>query len=418
MKTKLLYLALFGFTFAAILLYPTDWSSLLPAAKALPPPNNPSVVAAPVPVVKPEVPPQPVPAERPRIDVVFALDTTGSMAGLIQAAKEKIWSIASSMAQGQPAPEIRIGLVAYRDRGDDYVTQMVNLSADLDSVYAKLMDFKADGGGDTPESVNQALSDAVNKMAWSADPKAYKVVFLVGDAPPHTDYPDDVKYGTTLELAKQRGIIVNAIQCGQLPGTQSDWKQIAMLGQGQYFQVGQSGSAVAVATPYDKKLADLSAKLDATRMYYGSGEEKAKTKVKQEATAKLQAEASVESRARRAAFNATKSGEANLIGDKELVDDVSKGRVDLSKIDHDKLPEPIQALPPAEQQAVIEGKAKERAELQKQIDELAQQRAAHIKQQLAKQGSVKDSLDEKLYGAVRSQAEKKGMSYAAPAAAY
>ncbi len=86
------------------------------------------------------------------------------MGGMIEAAKEKIWSIASSMASEQSAPEIRMGLVAYRDRGDSYVTQVLDLSGDLDSMYAALMDFQAAGGGDGPESVNQALDDAVTKI--------------------------------------------------------------------------------------------------------------------------------------------------------------------------------------------------------------------------------------------------------------
>ena len=57
-----------------------------------------------------------------------------------------------------------MGLVAYRDRGDAYVTQVVDLNNDLDAIYAKLMQFRADGGGDSPESVNQALHDAINKI--------------------------------------------------------------------------------------------------------------------------------------------------------------------------------------------------------------------------------------------------------------
>jgi len=43
-----------------------------------------------------------------RIEVVFVLDTTGSMGGLIQAAKEKIW-FATTMAQAEPAPEMKMG---------------------------------------------------------------------------------------------------------------------------------------------------------------------------------------------------------------------------------------------------------------------------------------------------------------------
>jgi hypothetical protein len=82
---------------------------------------------------------------RPKIDVVFALDTTSSMTDLIQGAKTKVWSIVNQIASGKPTPEIRVGLVAYRDRGDAYITQVTDLTADLDAMYAKLMGFAAEG---------------------------------------------------------------------------------------------------------------------------------------------------------------------------------------------------------------------------------------------------------------------------------
>ena len=94
---------------------------------------------------------------QPKIEVVFVLDTTGSMSGLINAAKEKIWSIAGTMAQASTAPQIKMGLVAYRDRGDAYITKSIDLSDDLDSMYSKLMDFRANGGGDGPET-NEAVA--------------------------------------------------------------------------------------------------------------------------------------------------------------------------------------------------------------------------------------------------------------------
>jgi Mg-chelatase subunit ChlD len=95
--------------------------------------------------------------ERPQVEVVFALDTTGSMSALIAAAKEKIWSIASTLATAEPTPDIKIGLIGYRDRGDEYVTVQTDLTQDLDAIYADLMNFTVGGGGDTPESVNQAF---------------------------------------------------------------------------------------------------------------------------------------------------------------------------------------------------------------------------------------------------------------------
>jgi hypothetical protein len=354
----------------------------------------------------------------PKIDLVFALDTTGSMGGLIQAAKEKIWSIATTMAQAQPAPQIRIGLVAYRDRGDSYVTRVVDLSSDLDTVYATLMDFCADGGGDGPESVNQALADAVNRISWSGDQSAYKVVFLVGDAPPHMDYQDDVKYPQTLKTAKAQGIVVNTILAGNSAHTGKVWEQIAQIGNGHYAQVAQNGNAVAIATPYDERLAVLSEQLDETRLYYGSSEEKAERAKKQAATEKLHREASVASRARRATFNATKSGESNLLGEGELVEDVTRGRVDLDTLAPAALPTPMQAMSAEEQKTLIGNTAKRRIELKAKIEDLAQQRAKFLRDKVEKAGGASASLDQKLYDAIREQGSSKGMRYEAEAPAY
>ena len=406
MKTKLIALAIFAATATTVALYPAYQS--IGAINA--PPDDPSRLNLP--------PVDPATNERPVVEVVFVLDTTGSMAGLIQAAKDKIWSIASTLASAQPAPEIRMGLVAYRDRGDAYLTKVVELSSDLDSMHAKLMDLQAGGGGDGPESVNQALHDAVHKVAWSPDPKAYKVVFLVGDAPPHMDYQDDVKYPETIALARQKGIAVNTVQCGQIASTTQEWQRIAQLGDGRYFRVDQGGSAVAIATPYDKKLADLSAKLDATRLYYGSAEEKAEQARRLAATDKLHAESSVASRARRATFNASPAGKANFVGEKELVDDVVSGRVELSTLDKSALPAPLQALAPAEQKAAIEEQAGRRKELSAEVKALAAQRDEYLKRQVAERGGAKDSLDDKIYGAVREQAAAKGLKYEADAPAY
>src|SRR5829696_3853259 len=82
--------------------------------------------------------PAPVVVKKPRVEVVFCLDTTGSMSGLIEGAKAKIWAICNQIAAGTPTPDLKVGLVAYRDRGDDYVTKVHDLSDDLDAVHATL----------------------------------------------------------------------------------------------------------------------------------------------------------------------------------------------------------------------------------------------------------------------------------------
>ena len=390
MKTNILVTGIVLATVGTVLLYPTIRGN---AAAT----HGTTVVAPPL-------------AAR-RVEVVFVLDTTGSMGGLIEAAKEKIWSIASTLAQAQQAPQISMGLVAYRDRGDAYVTQVIDLNQDLDSMYAKLMDFAADGGGDGPEAVNEALEAAIQRVSWSQDRDAYKVVFLVGDAPPHMVYQDDVKYPQVVAAAAAKGIVVNTIQCGGMSETVAPWQHIAALGRGRYFTVEQAGSAVAIATPFDGEIAQLAAELDGTRLYYGSADEVAAMRSKIEATERLTEEASVGARARRGVFNASESGVGNFLGGRELVDDVASGRVDLAAVPEAELPASIAVLTPAAQRAAVAQTAEKRAELQRQIAKLAAERDAYIEAEVEESGGADASLDVQIYEAVRDQAAPLGLTY-------
>ena len=388
MKTKLLGIALFGLTLGSVVYYP----QLMAKNIQIDPPIQHHVTA------------------KPKIDVVFVLDTTGSMSGLIQTAKEKIWSIATTMASAQQAPEIRIGLVAYRDRGDSYVTKVVDLSADLDSVYATLMDFEAAGGNDTPESVNKALYDAVHNMSWSQSDQAYQAIFLVGDAPPHMDY-NEVRYPEIIASALDKGIVVNTIQCGDMPITVEPWSQIASLSHGEFFQVEQAGGAVAFNTPFDEKIAELSAQLDDTRLYYGTDKEKEKMQGKVAATEKMHAGLSFASRARRAEFNSTVGGRANLLGDNELIAAVADGTVDLDELEEDALPEALKTMAPAAQEAFVAELSEKREDLQRQIRALSTDRGGYIAKKVDEAGGMKSSLDQKLYDAVKDQAGEAGLEY-------
>jgi hypothetical protein len=407
MKTLIFAASLFGVTAAGV----TYFDELVAATRS----------DAPVQRVAAPVKPSDVvidTTDRPQIDLVFALDTTGSMSGLIQAAKNNIWSIASSMANAKNPPIIRVGLVGYRDRGDVYVTKTFDLTEDLDAMYTQLMSFRANGGGDSPESVNKALHDAVTGMNWSQSDDTYKVVFLVGDAPPHMDYANEMQYPEIVRLASSKGIVVNTILCGTNRPARKNWKKIASLSQGQFFQVGQTGNAVAMQTPYDKKMAELSRKLDKTRMVYGKRKERERINLKQLAESESVSKASVSSRARRADFNVTDSGRRNAVGEKDLVGAVVSGKVALDSIKNDELPEALQAMSPKAAKEAIENLAKDRRELRDQIKTLASKRQNFIKQELKSKGGAADSLDEKIYSAVQAQAKEKGIVYEKGGARY
>jgi len=159
------------------------------------------------------------------IDVAFILDSTGSMAEEIAAVKTTIQKVASGLRASNV--RIRIGLVEFKDRGDPFVTRIFPMSTDLERFSAQVASVQADGGGDTPESGNEALHVGIKQLAWS-DAALAKLAFLVGDAPPHLDYPQDYDYALEARAAAHRGIQVYTVAASGMDTLgQVVWRQVA-----------------------------------------------------------------------------------------------------------------------------------------------------------------------------------------------
>lgn len=347
-------------------------------------------------------------ATKPRIEVCFVLDTTGSMSGLIEGAKQKIWSIANEIVAAKPTPVVKFGLVAYRDRGDDYVTKLTALTDDIDAIYADLTKLSAHGGGDWPESVNEALHEAVHKIEWSADRSVLKIIYLVGDAPPHTDYQDGPAHPDVCAAAAKRDLIINTVQCGGAADTRTVWTEIARRSEGQYVALAQTGNMIAIATPFDEPLAKLNVQIGKTLVPWGAPAAQAAVRAKQEAVEL----SSFSVAADRLAYNAKSGGKA-VQGTGELLDELKEGKVKLSEVRRDQLPTELQKLSESELRAKLDATSAERAELQKQIAELAKQREAFLsaeQKRLAAAGKG-DAFDSKVAEILREQAKKKGINY-------
>ncbi len=324
------------------------------------------------------LPPAPtqVPAARHAVDVVFAVDTTGSMGGLIEGAKRTVWSIATHIRQTEPDAELRIGLVAYRDIGDDYVTRDLALTGDLDAVFAELAGFRADGGGDTPEDVAAALYDTLHKMQWRGD--ARKLVFLVGDAPP-ADRGDVPRFDVLAREAGDRGIILNTIRCGVDGDTARARQQIAALGHGQFSTIEQDGGVQQVATPYDARMAELSARVDSTAVIVGDDGDRAVYARNLAANAAAPAPA----KADRAAYYATGSGPAGSArASNDVVGGIVAGKMSkmsLHKLAKTALPPEMRGLNAEQLQAEVERRAQLRKDAEAEMTELARQRAEYLR---------------------------------------
>lgn len=350
--------------------------------------------------------PAPQAAARPEVEVVFCLDTTGSMGGLINAAKQKIWAISNQIASGTPTPRVKVGLVAYRDKGDAYVTKLFDLTEDLDSIHGHLMGLSAQGGGDFPEAVNQALLEAVTKVKWSSSKKTLKMIFLVGDAPPHMDYPGEKQYPEICKLAVTNDIIINTVQCGKHAETARIWQEIGRSSEGSYVQIdAQGGPIVAVATPFDGDLAKINGELAKKTLTFGSKADQSAGEAKKAANAALAPEAAAD----RAAFFARGGGGTSY----DLLQNVKDGKVQLEKLKKEELPPVLQTLTPTEQKAYLENLDKERSELSQKALELNTKRNQFIaeKQAADAKNRAKDSFDNQVLNILQNQALRNGIQY-------
>jgi hypothetical protein len=283
----------------------------------------------------------------------------------------------------------------------------------MESVYDQLSRFQAGGGGDGPESVNQALNEAVARPSWSRDAKTLKLVFLVGDAPPHMDYPDDVKFTVSCGLAARRDLVINTIQCGAMAETARFWQEIASRAGGCYTAIGQTGNMQAIATPMDAELARLNEEVGRTILAYGSKQERDSVMAKQ-VRAEEAVAAAPSAVADRLAFNAATGRVVQGGGD--LLDDLKRGTASLDKVSAQDLPVEMQTMGQAERKAYLRRKETERSRIQARIAELSRQRQAYLEGEAKKKAATggADSFDEKVGEALRAQALRKGIRYAKP----
>jgi Mg-chelatase subunit ChlD len=364
---------------------------------------------------EPKIQPVDLTTNEPTLEMVFVLDTTGSMGGLIEGAKQRIWGIVNEVMQSSSHPSVKIGLVAYRDRGDQYVTQVLPLTDDLDKVYTTLMDYRAAGGGDGPEDVRRALADGVARAGWSrSSQNGAQVIFLVGDAPPHNDYPDEQDTLASASLAVQQGMIVNTIQCGTAGDTKLAWEAIAQQGQGQYFAIPQNGGVQTIATPYDDQLSQLGSKLGSTYVAYGGGSGAAGVVFREEAKRKadvsestVTASAPMEARVQRSLNKAI--NDKAYIGD--LLQNIENGSAKLDSIKEEDLPSDLQKLSVDERQKEIEKRLAERREIRGQILALSKQRTEYVAaEQKKRNGGSQNSFDLAVSSALKKQLAKKGIN--------
>lgn len=183
--------------------------------------------------------PLPVPH---RLEVAILLDTTGSMSEEIDRLTATVDEVAERIAKLPGSPRLRLGLVLYRDRGSDYVTQVNSFTSDVEAFRRRLGEVTAKGGGDLPEDVCAALSAGLDELDWSGG-RGVRLAFLIGDAPPHLEY-DGTDY-----VAAAQAYAASGIKLFTLSSSGNDdvgewvWRWLALRTRGRFLFITKGGAA-------------------------------------------------------------------------------------------------------------------------------------------------------------------------------
>lgn len=347
--------------------------------------------------------------ERRPIDLVICLDTSGSMTGLIDSARGRLWEIVSSLSKAKPTPRLRVGLLTYgsprvSSASQGWVVRQSNLTSDLDAIYAKMMALSTDGGD---EFVGWVVNDAVRSMDWSDDPRALKIIFVAGNE--SADQASEVfNFRSVAESARGRGIVVNSIYAGdRSQGMREMWHEVASYGGGDYSAIDMHCGTVQISTPQDKILIELNMKLNSTYVPYGAaGKVGAANQVQQDQKAE---EMGQQTGAGRVAAKATRMYDA---AHWDLVDGVAQGKVKVEELKDADLPAAMAALPMEQRQEFVMQQQRARADVQAEIAKVSAERDEVLKKARAEQERAgKTSLDDAMEKSLRKQAEAKGFEF-------
>jgi hypothetical protein len=182
--------------------------------------------------------------QTPTIEIAYIIDATGSMGGEIKKLQATLSDVASRIGQMPGNPELKFGLVSYRDQGDDYVTKVTNFTKDLGVFSTALSTVSANGGGDQPEDLESALSVATRELSWGDSAQTIRLAYVVADAEAHVHYPNSTSYLESVKIAKEKGIKFHMIGASGLNQTgEYQYRQIAQQTLGKYIFITRGGDA-------------------------------------------------------------------------------------------------------------------------------------------------------------------------------
>ncbi len=354
--------------------------------------------------------PKKVKPAAPKIQAAILLDVSNSMDGLIEQAKAQLWNMVNTMGKakctGDAAPQIEIALYEYGRTDNDvkkgYVKQINSFITNLDSLSENLFNLTTNGGD---EFCGQVIKSSINELQWDAAPENYKVIFIAGNE----DFlQGNVKYIDACNAAKQKGVIVNTIYCGdRMQGLKEHWNLNAECGNGSFTNINQNAKDEEIPTPYDSMIYVMNDKLNGTYMAYG--EAGANYFAKQSKMDGLNSSMSKSAGIKRAAAKSNSVAYKNTEWD--LVDKYQHDSISFKMMSKSELPDSLKNKTKDEIKKIVEVKSIERAATQKQIIALNKQRDTFIAAEKAKRSNNKteQTLETEVEKIIKEQARRYNM---------
>ena len=345
-------------------------------------------------------------AAEEKIQLAILLDTSNSMDGLIGQAKTQLWKVVNELARAMRNgrhPQLEVALFEYGNDGlkqsEGYLRMVSDLTADLDLISERLFALTTDGGD---EYCGAVIGRALDRLSWSGSDDVLKVIYIAGNEPFDQGY---VSYKASTLRAVKKGIVVNTIFCGSNDeGVATFWKDGAIRAEGRYMSIDQDEVVESIVTPFDADIVRLGEELNTTYVAYGrEGEESKSRQAAQDQNAAAMGAATSVQR------SVAKAQEAYTNDEWDLADAVQSGTVKVAALKDDELPDAMRKMSIAERQKYVDGLIASRAELQRRINELNEQRRVYVEKE-TKDRAEDSTLGQAILLAVKEQAERKGFS--------
>lgn len=215
----------------------------------------------------------------PTIQIAIALDSSGSMEGLSNQAKQTIWKIINEVSKANKDEQdvtLQVGLFEYGIGGmaqEGHIQLLSHLTNDLDTFSEQMSGMRVGGSNEFGPKV---VLEAVNRLAWSDHPDDMRLMIVAGN---EIFQQGDVTMAYAIDKAKRQGIIVNTVYCGDYSeGVQHGWQKVAERSGGKYMNIDQDEKLRVIATPFDKEIIELGERLNETYVAYGASGMAAKSR--------------------------------------------------------------------------------------------------------------------------------------------